>query len=1011
MVQVVDGEPTLEILMPRDGKWFTNPEVMVRGTAFHGSLVWEIDGDEFTNGTFKDLKLSNGNVVFNPLDRFSDHFDGLRLDHQRWEVVSGGSYALFDSKLILQYDWTNRSFPMIISRGDPFPEDADWTAYISLAFNGTYDNEAEMGLGITANLTNPDNSTMAIHSNNTLEDTLNHRYWMFLDGIVKRSWNYDDYPHEMGHLKVVYTHANRTYKLHHQKRVIGSVSDVENPSKFWIGNPLYGQLWNASPDYIVVHSVGVWTFTGTWTSQVLDFGGGMFLNECTPVYSSSHMASSHMSIELRTSEDNVTWSDWGKTYAGQWIDGPYVQFRAMLGLDEIRSDLPDVTLSGIRLEYMHRLANVQVRVNGGEWQRTRGTLSWDLTVTLAEDDNVLEVRAIDTGGHTNTSSINLLLDTTIPVGTFQMVPSGGYTTDTNVTLYFNATDRYGVPFIHIADYPDFRWEVVEPYVDSLPWVLPGGRGENYVYVRYEDSHGLISETHVQAVIYDPYPPTAALYIEDGAAHTENRSVRLDLEYNDPEGIDLIQVSNDPQFTDAQVVPDGLWVILDWDLGEGGTGVRQVFMRVTDKAGNNVTVSAEILLYVAKPEGGITIEEGAKATGDLAVQVQIELPSEFSAIWMQMANSTDFNGSAWVQARTVATFLFPPEDGLMKVYIRFMDSRRYMTLPVTDSIILDRTPPELTVTLGGGEHYTMSTTTEAVLTYGDLLPPSHLWVSDSDDRMTAEEVPYQDRFSWSFQHKEGSHGIHVWVADGLNNTAYAFDVIYFATVPPVCEMTIVGGEYTNAYTDLEIEVNAIDVYGTAVEVQLGFDGFPGPGATWQSSKGVLTLDIPYGAEEGSHQVTLRARNSIGLVSEVISTTVVLDRTQPTVEIINPKGGSSLWFEDAEVKLVVMTHDENGIAEVRYSVDQGEWHTMSPEAPSIDIDLGSWGSHTINVIVVDMAGNEAMDQVKFKVQKDTAVRDILVVMLVSAGAIGIGFLIKRGRGRKGDEWEEVSIEDEG
>jgi hypothetical protein len=956
------AEPSLVISQPDDGDWFVEPDVDVRGRAYRDTFGWKVDSADFQNGTFDGVSLVDGRLVFNPIKQFEDMFDRYPLDRTKWDVVNGGVVLIRDGTLMLRRA-DNLTHPLLVSGGDLFPEGMDWSARVIMSFSDTGNFSMGYGWGITANDTHANKSIVSVYS----DTSVGNYHSVFVNGQWVSNWGYND--GQLGLLEVKYTHHNDTYMVKLYGRIISTFSGGLKPVRFWIGCPLYEELDEWQWMDVIVDLIDLWTYKGSWTSQVYDMGGSLEFTDLTRSLTTSHTFDSRVVIEARASEDGFNWTEWMKV--DQADDGNqtrYFQFRVTMSMEDVRSQTAFISMSNFRLEYQHPLEVVQVRVNGGGWMNATGTDRWNHRVTLAEDDNLLEARVLDRGGYSNLTSMGLTLDTTVPVGTVQMNVEGMYTNDRNITFTFNATDRYGIKGIRIALSEDFRdEEVVEPYVDTMVWPLPGGFVKTDVYIRYEDNHGLFSESAHFVFYYDPLPPTGAVHIMGGAEHTDRTTVSIDLEYQDNEAVASVELSHDEGFTEPVEVTPGVHVHEGWELLPGGTGVRRVYMRLSDQAGNWVVVFDDIELYVATAMGEIS-PSGGDATTTRLVQVKVTAPTEFDALWMQISEDLDFGQVPWIDLSDYATVILAEGDGERTIHARFKDARGFATLPVHCSVFLDTTPPEIVIQLNGGEYLVQTNSTTVLMQFSDASDAGEMWISEKDDLASATSLPVAVSFQWHFPNIEGVHTLNLWVSDALGNIAHTTDSVYYATQAPQCIPEILDGKYSNAVEELEVEVQVIDHYGLPVVFQIGFDRKPDSTSEWLASGGVIMVPIPNGTADGKHYVYVRGRNSLGLVGEVASTEVILDRKPPTCTILSPKNGSVVRSDRSVVDLKIEHFDENGIVRVSYTIQGHDSIALDPSRTKAEVDVGSFGEHTILVKVYDKAGNEFTARTEFTAEDD-------------------------------------------
>jgi hypothetical protein len=226
-LETVSAEPTISISKVKEGDWFVTPDLLMKGTAQEHQFDWVLGEEDFKNGTFRNLTLVDGKLVFNPINHFDAGFDDVFFDFETWWLNRQGYISQRDSILYLR-GHDNDSFPLVVSKGDAFPEDTDWTARVIIKYND-YGNYSDwFGWGMTANETDPYRSLVSIFTDNS-------RYSIIVNGTRVANWIY--LGENFGTLEVVYSRANDTYMVHHGGRMISSIHGGDRPVRFWIGCP------------------------------------------------------------------------------------------------------------------------------------------------------------------------------------------------------------------------------------------------------------------------------------------------------------------------------------------------------------------------------------------------------------------------------------------------------------------------------------------------------------------------------------------------------------------------------------------------------------------------------------------------------------------------------------------------------------------------------------------------------------------------------------------------------
>jgi subtilisin len=143
--------------------------------------------------------------------------------------------------------------------------------------------------------------------------------------------------------------------------------------------------------------------------------------------------------------------------------------------------------------------------------------------------------------------------------------------------------------------------------------------------------------------------------------------------------------------------------------------------------------------------------------------------------------------------------------------------------------------------------------------------------------------------------------------------------------------------------------------------------PGDWSTW-------TMPINIGAA-GQHRILSRATDNSGNQawnSIYVNAVAAADSTKPSIKITSPAAGSTV---PAGTVAVTGTASDNsggsGIRTVQVKLDTGSYATATPIAPdwsswSINVNIGSAGSHRILSRVTDNAGNQSWNSVIITVQ---------------------------------------------
>jgi len=979
-----DG-PWLNVHDPVDGCNLTTRETTVRGDSTAPSHSVSLGVEELGDHNGSNMAWDSGALVMQPVRSFSEDFSGSVLDPTKWIIVRDkGEIHIQNGALVMaSYHMNEPREPMgqIMSVGDIFPDKVDWTAEFKLTFNMI--NYYGSGGGISPGpLTT--RGTMAVVGSLNYQD---YPLVVYANGLIVSRIGIGMY--NLHTYKLEYSSATRDCRLLMDDYLLKTFPIYDIPSHLWFGssyNMFIGSMMQT------IYQVDIWTYSGHWLSRPYDFGHEVDVDGLKARMTTTHQSSTNFSIEARVSNDNSSWSEWihavdiGKTSA---LQGRYLQLRVNAELPGVKSEQGKISFSSFDVTYREPIVSVEARRSTGSWVAATGNESWNVKLDLEEDINFIEVRATDASGVTNETSINVTVDTTPPIGTVSILTDVPYINDPNITLSLNATDKYGVATVQVSNAPDMTMMRTFPYSTELSWNIEGADGEVSVYARFVDFHGLLSEIVRDSIIIDSVPPSGSLTINDGALYTASTKVHLDLDYYDDRGMATITLSNRPDLSDGMTITPPQVQVDPWDLEGGDDGLRTVYIRLTDVAGNIAFINATIDLYIPKALGNVTIEEGADLTQKSIVELQILIPRELKTTRGQLSNDADFERAEWETLTQEKVWILSPGDGHRTVFLRFEDFRGIVSLPVNASITVDNTPPNIQVLLEDGAKYTTVSDLTATMLYDDASPSSRMWMADNDRLDLVEAEPFSATFLWSVPASEGDYSLHVMVEDLAGNTATAFTSIHYATKVPVITLVLPGGPNSNAEGAVDVTVEWVDEYGD-IEVKLAFDSDPTILDEWMDLDGPQSLTIPPGTPDGAYLIKGVARNIPGLESDIVSLTIVLDRAPPTLIILDPADGSKLTQEGKTVKVDLQTDD---LESLRYRIDGGEWMAVPDFDGTLVMDIASYGEHTLEIHGLDDAGNEAVSTSTFKLEKEESGVPGVAALLALSALVCAGLIIRR------------------
>jgi len=1023
MALASNDAPVLSIDTPSDDDWFTDPVVRVEGRVGTVDVTTVLGGSVLGLSAAEGVILESGGLVFRTSPYFSDDFEGIGLNMTNWRNEgSVGSYALVNGTLVVGDDTTDPN-PRIVSLAGSFPQDmeTEWTAEFRIKFGSMNSSQGKGGGGITTSAYRRTMGHMTVvrfGPNSWFEVYAGGQY---IESGLSLSEGWHDYI-------IKYHPDTGKYSAYVDGVYKHTFGMVEHPTKFWFG-AVRTDISQYNP-IVYVDWARFWTYDGSWRSQVQDLGASALVEGIRPEWSTNIPEEAEYSLQVQVSNDNQTWLPWVNIVRGKPVEevlGRYLRFRTDVAMPYVKDPVNHITLKSITIEHHYVLTTLEYQNEGQGWQSFNISSPWYFNATLVEDMNQLMVRVTDSRGVTNTSVLHLLLDTTPPTGSIE-IEGAGITDSLDINLAVEAQDRYGIEEMHIASSSTFARYTVFPYCETFQFTMDGTDGTVWLFVRFVDIHGLVSEPASDSILVDLTPPSGTVTIAEGADITTTNIISLVLAHFDTNGITLIEVSNDFDFSEAETI-DPSDVVLEWDLDMETDGMAWVHVRLTDLAGNQAVVSGFIEFVLPRALGTILIEGGSKFTNSTIVFFEVEVPSSFEVRTMQISEDPTFAEASWLEPIGREIWTLSPGDGPKVLYLRFEDQRGVLSLPVMDDITLDTMAPEVSVSINGGAMFVISSEVELSVIYIDHHPILSFHVGNGHELVDATILPFQDIVAWSIPDIEGEREVFVWVADGAGNIGTTSGAIHFAMVLPQVTILLSQGVYTNAQDRFLIELDITDRYG-GLEVQVAVDGYPVSDAIWApyDPDGEVWVSVT-GLHDGDHQIHVRARNSPGLVSDIIAVDLVLDTLDPRLIIVSPSDGRTLTQDGRTVEMVLnMTDgdDGSGLSVLEYRIDGGEWRWNAIDSGKIMVILPSYGTHNIEVKVTDRAGNSANASTEFQLVEEnelsmayfmtSAVAGLLVVLALMAivhsrrlGVIGEGGLTGpiNGPGDDADPdlWEEM------
>ncbi|MFC1631102.1 hypothetical protein ACFL2I_00945, partial [Candidatus Omnitrophota bacterium] len=253
----------------------------------------------------------------------------------------------------------------------------------------------------------------------------------------------------------------------------------------------------------------------------------------------------------------------------------------------------------------------------------------------ADGAKAITARIIDAVGSLGTPSLplNLILDTVLPTATLSVSTDPIYEADLTqeVTITYNENmDPVFVPVISfsgnlsaITSGADGSWTSATTWYETFT-VADADEQTAVVSVTSSGAQDIAANPEATSLaanfaIDTQAPINTSVLINDGALYTTSADVTLTLAATDVNGVSRMSISND----DAAYTEYDYAVSLAWTLNASSDGLKTVYVRFRDPAGNwSAVVSDDITLDANAPTATLSVSTDPIYESDLIQEVTV-----------------------------------------------------------------------------------------------------------------------------------------------------------------------------------------------------------------------------------------------------------------------------------------------------------------------------------------------------------------------------------------------------
>jgi len=356
-----------------------------------------------------------------------------------------------------------------------------------------------------------------------------------------------------------------------------------------------------------------------------------------------------------------------------------------------------------------------------------------------------------------------------------------------------------------------------------------------------------------------------------------------------------------------------------------------------------------------PTGTIFINNDAEYTNSTSVTLNLSAIDDSGVSKMKFSN----DGGGWSVEENYATskaWVLTPGDGPKTVYVQYKDNANNWSGSISDTIILDTTPPQISNLAVNPTTAKAGTNLIITFTVSETLPvnPTVTVAGNAATFSSKSGNNYTYTYGVQGTEGEGSKAVNVSATDSAGNTGSANTTVTFDFTGPTIFPLAVNPPIAKSGTSLTITFTVSETLPVNPTVTVS-----GNAATFSSKSGndyTYTYAVKGTEGEGSKAVNVSATDSAGNTGSA-NTPVTFDFTAPTIFplAVNPtlaKAATNLSITFTVSEILqgnpAVTVAGNGAT---FSSKSGNNYTYTYAVKGTEGE----GSKAVNVSATDSAGN--------------------------------------------------------
>ena len=538
----------------------------------------------------------------------------------------------------------------------------------------------------------------------------------------------------------------------------------------------------------------------------------------------------------------------------------------------------------------------------GRWEIYRNKVE-DWKLAVGDGEKSVYVKFRDRAGNVSDPVHDkVTLDLTPPIDTrIAIEKNSKYVRSTSVMVNLFARGASEVMLGKSEQFTGGKWQKYETEIQG--WQLDGEDGKKVVYAKFKDEAGNETPPISTEIVLDrvaPQNPQIRINKGDTVTNNPNKVVLLQAK---AEGAVMMELGMDAAFTGSRWINYQAGKNIPFTL-PGDDGMKEIFARFRDEAGNVSEVSSQKILLDRTPPivGEVKINDGDNGTNVQTVTLSLNAQG---ATHMMVSNRIDFPEAKWESYNTTKQFTLVGEDGIKFVFARYRDGVGNISEIAYDRIGLDRTAPTGgEITINKGAKYTTDINKYVTLQLR-AKGASEMRIGKSQSMDSAAWQPFKPIVvNHMLAGEDGENKVWVQFGDKSGNQTepISASIILDRQAPFGEEIIINNSEpYTNKH---QVKLNIMAEDATQMMIS-NLGRFPPP-ARWEAYQ--TSQNWTLSGADGYKTVYIKFRDEAGNQSFVASSQILLDTEPPQPGIIRIEGGETR-VKDNQITLLFNARQAN------------------------------------------------------------------------------------------------------